>query len=70
MGPEVNDLLQVINGSGETDPSCYALGPLVKGTCWECTTVPEIRDQAKSVAATMLQKVSGIKPERVMEVMA
>jgi uncharacterized NAD(P)/FAD-binding protein YdhS len=31
----------------------YAVGPLLKGTCWETTSVPEIREQARAMTCAL-----------------
>lgn len=50
MGLEVTDTLQVI-GDDDVTPRIWALGPIVRGVFWECTAVPDIRVQARTIAA-------------------
>lgn len=39
---------------GGTWPRLFALGSLLRGTLWECTAMPEIRQQARAVAEQLL----------------
>jgi uncharacterized NAD(P)/FAD-binding protein YdhS len=36
--------------------SLYGIGPILKGSFWECTAIAEIRQQAEYLAQTLLQK--------------
>lgn len=38
-------------------PGLYAVGPIMKGTSWEITAVPDIRQQAKLLATTISEEV-------------
>lgn len=40
----------LIDRAGDVQPRLFTLGPLRKGTLWECTAVPEIRVQAAQLA--------------------
>jgi uncharacterized NAD(P)/FAD-binding protein YdhS len=40
--------------NGEISPNLYTLGPPLKGVLWESTAVPEIRLQAKELAAKII----------------
>ena len=40
--------------NGEISPNLYAIGPPLKGILWESTAVPEIRLQAKELAAKII----------------
>jgi uncharacterized NAD(P)/FAD-binding protein YdhS len=51
MGLEVTPGLEVVGGGGEATPRLWALGPIVRGIFWECTAVPDIRVQARTIAA-------------------
>jgi uncharacterized NAD(P)/FAD-binding protein YdhS len=63
MGIAVNDDHQVITADGEASPVCYAIGPLLKGTLWETTAVPELRAQAMAFAQSILQQQDLITPQ-------
>ena len=58
MGIEVTDALQPIGASGSPTPGLWALGPIVRGTFWECTAVPDIRVQAATLARTVSQAIA------------
>ena len=51
IGLDVEDSLAVRGADGEPVPGLWALGPMVRGTFWECIAVPDIRRQAAAVAA-------------------
>jgi uncharacterized NAD(P)/FAD-binding protein YdhS len=50
MGIEVGPDFAVIDGDGVSSKVLFAIGPLMKGTLWESTAVPELRGQAKRAA--------------------
>ena len=50
LGLETTPDLQLVGRNGRPHGSLYALGPLTRGTFWETTAVPEIREQARSLA--------------------
>lgn len=54
MGLQVKSDHTVIDGEGKRSRYLMALGPLLRGTLWETTAVPELRDQARRVAETLL----------------
>lgn len=54
LGLRVTDDFRVVASSGQPVPWLYAIGPLLRGTLWETVAVPEIREQAASIARTML----------------
>ncbi len=56
MGIEVDDDFATLNEDGEASTLLYAIGPLLKGSLWETTAVPELRGQAMRVAETLLQR--------------
>jgi uncharacterized NAD(P)/FAD-binding protein YdhS len=57
MGIEVDANFAAVEGDGGRSAFLYALGPLLKGTLWETTAVPELRGQAMRVAQILLQDV-------------
>ncbi len=44
----------VVNASGNEVENMFVIGPMLKGTLWETTAVPEIRKQAEEVAYKIL----------------
>jgi uncharacterized NAD(P)/FAD-binding protein YdhS len=54
MGIDVNDDFGVINREGQASDTLYAMGPLLKGTLWETTAVPELRGQALQIAQSLI----------------
>ena len=42
----------------------YAMGPLLKGSLWETTAVPELRSQAMRIAEILLQRTPAEVPEQ------
>jgi uncharacterized NAD(P)/FAD-binding protein YdhS len=55
MGIEVDEGFAAVERDGRRSEFLYALGPLLKGTLWETTAVPELRGQAMRVAQILLQ---------------
>ena len=58
IGLRVTASLELIGASGECTPSLWALGPIVRGVFWECTAVPDIRQQARAVADGIAHQLS------------
>jgi uncharacterized NAD(P)/FAD-binding protein YdhS len=46
----------IISQKGAIWENIFTLGPPMKGTLWECISVPEIRQQAYDLAQTLLQQ--------------
>jgi uncharacterized NAD(P)/FAD-binding protein YdhS len=67
MGVAVNDDYQTITHTGEASTVCYAIGPLLRGTLWETTAVPELRVQAMNFAQSILQQQERAPQEYVIE---
>lgn len=59
MGIRVGSHFQVVDGGGYPSPVVYAIGPLLKGSYWETTAVPELRVQAQGVAESMIASLEG-----------
>lgn len=59
MGIRVESRFQVVDGGGYPSSFLYAIGPLLKGSFWETTAVPELRVQAQGVAESMLAALQG-----------
>ena len=54
MGIDVDEDLAAIGRDGGASRCLFALGPLLKGTLWETTAVPELRGQAMQLARVLL----------------
>lgn len=54
MGVDVTPDFAVVDRAGRPSNFLFAIGPLLKGTLWETTAVPELRAQAHQVAQTFL----------------
>ncbi len=54
LGLETDGDARVLSRDGAVVPGLYAMGPIMKGTLWEITAVPDIRVQAARLAATIL----------------
>lgn len=46
---------RLLNARDEVQPGLYAVGSLLKGSLWECTAMPEIRNAAHELVATLMQ---------------
>ena len=57
MGLEVTEALQVIGDGDIATPRAWALGPIVRGVFWECTAVPDIRVQARTIATEVTRQL-------------
>jgi uncharacterized NAD(P)/FAD-binding protein YdhS len=57
LGLAVSDDLAVLDQRGEADRPLWTLGPLLRGTLWECTAVPDIRGQAAELARTVAARL-------------
>ena len=72
MGIRVDDNHAVIACDGQPSNFLLALGPLLRGTLWETIAVPELRNQARRVAETILDHpplFDTMPPEVVIEYM-
>ncbi len=47
----------VVNAAGVVSSWLYTLGNPMQGQLWECTAIPEIRQQAQNLAQTLLQNM-------------
>jgi uncharacterized NAD(P)/FAD-binding protein YdhS len=57
MGIEVDGDFAAVERDGRRSGFLYALGPLLRGSLWETTAVPELRGQAMRVAQLLLRDV-------------
>jgi uncharacterized NAD(P)/FAD-binding protein YdhS len=53
LGLDVTESLQLRRLDGTPDPRLWALGPIVRGVFWECVAVPDIKNQAAHLAASV-----------------
>lgn len=60
LGLAVADDLAVLGQRGEADRPLWTLGPLLRGTLWECTAVPDIRGQAAELARTISERLRNV----------
>ena len=58
MGLEVTDGLQILGADENPTPRAWALGPIVRGVFWECTAVPDIRVQARTIATEVARQLA------------
>ncbi|MEC7567324.1 MAG: FAD/NAD(P)-binding protein [Planctomycetota bacterium] len=63
-GLQVNEHFAVIENNGQASSWLYAMGPLLKGSLWETTAVPELRGQAMRIAEILLQQTPAEVPEQ------
>lgn len=64
MGIDVGPDFSVIDRDGRKSEFLYAIGPLMKGTLWETTAVPELRGQAMRVAQSILEEAEPVEAGR------
>jgi uncharacterized NAD(P)/FAD-binding protein YdhS len=57
MGLDVTETLEILDREGRPNPLLWALGPIVRGVFWECTAVPDIRVQARLIAAEVARRL-------------
>ena len=55
MGLDVSATLELAGAEGGS--RAWALGPIVRGVFWECTAVPDIRVQARMIAAEVARQL-------------
>ena len=67
LGLDVTANCALLGGDGSISRRLFAVGPVTKGTFWEMTAVPDIRQQAEFLAG---QLASLIKPARAVPGMA
>ena len=49
--------LEMLSTDGTKLSGMYALGALLRGTLWECTSIPDIRDQAALISKHLGEKI-------------
>ncbi|WP_278471670.1 FAD/NAD(P)-binding protein [Gimesia maris] len=62
MGIDVGADFATIDAEGNPSEFLFAIGPLMKGTLWETTAVPELRGQAMRVAQLLLDDAALVSP--------
>jgi uncharacterized NAD(P)/FAD-binding protein YdhS len=63
MGLRVDADFAALTNDGNRSPLLMAMGPLIKGTLWETTAVPELRGQTLRIAQLLVDEL-GINEER------
>lgn len=56
MGIEVDEDFAVLGSDRLATGNFYAIGPILRGSLWETTAVPELRSQAMHVAERLLER--------------
>ena len=59
LGLEVEANGALVSATGVASRRLYTLGPPQKGSLWETTAVPELREQAQNLARQLLQSLRG-----------
>ena len=54
----------VIDREGHGSESLFAVGPLLRGTLWETTAVPELRSQTFRLARTIAEQLDLGQPDK------
>lgn len=60
MGIRVDPDFAVLDEAGERSEVLFAVGPLLKGTLWETTAVPELRGQTYRAAQSLLETTAPV----------
>lgn len=58
LGLDVSGDCALIDRAGDACDHLYALGPMTRGTFWEITSVPDIREQCWQVAARLGRQIA------------
>ena len=66
LGLDVDADCRLIDQAGRVSPSLYAVGPMTRGVFWEMTAVPDIRRQARDLAACIMGDLSAARPKPAM----
>ncbi len=61
MGIRVDRDFTVLDGASRRSPCLRAIGPLLKGSLWETTAVPELRLQAFQIAENIMAEFEGVR---------
>ncbi|MCP4174202.1 MAG: hypothetical protein GY758_25915, partial [Fuerstiella sp.] len=60
MGIKVDEDYAAVAEDNDASRRIFAIGPLLRGTLWETTAVPELRAQAMRVAEILLERTPAI----------
>lgn len=58
LGLDTDTGARLLDQTGAVVQGLYAMGPIMRGTSWEITAVPDIRVQAQKLAATILAELA------------
>ena len=61
FGIDVTEDLAVVGADGQVTRNLWALGPILRGVFWECIAVPDIRQQAETVARQAARAPTGVE---------
>lgn len=67
MGIQVTNDFAVVNKTGEVSGSLFAIGPLLKGSLWETSAVPELRSQTFRLAGILAKELYGKRSVKLAE---
>ncbi|MBV8522066.1 MAG: FAD/NAD(P)-binding protein [Acetobacteraceae bacterium] len=65
LGLEATTAGALVGGDGLPSSVIFGVGPVTRGTFWEITSVPDIREQAEAVAVSALAAARDSRPFRV-----
>jgi uncharacterized NAD(P)/FAD-binding protein YdhS len=64
MGINASSHLAVIGADDVESNVLYVIGPILKGTLWETTAVPELRNQSLQLATSLIHSLGIESPDR------
>jgi uncharacterized NAD(P)/FAD-binding protein YdhS len=62
LGLEVDEAGRLTDAYGAPAAGLYAIGPMTRGAFWEMTAVPDLRGQARDLAATLIAGLARSAP--------
>jgi uncharacterized NAD(P)/FAD-binding protein YdhS len=62
LGLDVTGNCALLGRDGSISRRLFAVGPVTKGTFWEMTAVPDIRQQAEFLAGQLAQLIKPVRP--------
>lgn len=66
LGVLVDDDFRVRDAAGRAQPGLYCIGPLLRGSLWEITAVPELRVAARRLANHLLAPAAAVSAPRAV----
>ena len=66
LGLDVTANCAVLGKDGSISRRLFAVGPVTKGTFWEMTAVPDIRQQAEFLAGQLASLIKPVRPEALL----